>query len=203
MLAQLRTLPIISQALNILREQLPENLYYHNAAHTDDVLSEAVTLAVADGLGNRQIELLAIAAAYHDLGFVETPHDNEAIGASRAEEAMRRADSYSDTEITTVAQMIQSTKVSSDARGAKHSPLNELARYLIDADVSNFGRDDFFEKAELVRAESGQKNRAAFYANLLIFMENHEWLTPAAQRSRGQKKQENLAALRAKQTLHE
>lgn len=195
-LEKLRALPIIAEALTLLREKLPKNLRYHIAEHTDDVMNEAINFALADGLSDRPLELLAIGAAYHDLGFIETEIENEAIGARMAMAAMRRFGGYSEPEIQIVGQMIQATKVIVDERGPHHRPLNEISKFLIDADVSNFGRDDFFTKADLVREESGISDRRSFFISLLKFLENHQWYSDAARRSRGGKKLENIATLK-------
>lgn len=194
-LAKLRALPIVAEALKLLRDKLPKHLRYHIAEHTDDVLKEAITFALADGLSERPLELLAIGAAYHDLGFIETEVDNEAIGARLAVEAMRRFGGYSEREIEIVGQMIHATKVIVDERGPHHRPLNQVSKYLIDADVSNFGRDDFLSKADLVREESGMKDRRSFFQSLLKFLENHQWYSDAALRTRSGKKMENVATL--------
>lgn len=195
-LEKLRALPIVAEALRQLREKLPPKLRYHVAEHTDDVMSEAITFALADGLTDRPLELLAIGAAYHDLGFIETEIENEAIGARLAAAAMRRFGGYSEREIEIVGQMINATKVIVDERGPHHRPLNEISKYLIDADVSNFGRDDFLVKANQVCEETGATDRPSFFNVLLKFLENHQWYSEAALRARSSKKQENMAMLR-------
>jgi HD superfamily phosphodiesterase len=77
--------PLVSEALQVL-DKLPEGLYYHNKQHTVNVISAAVKCAELDGISSRDLELLAIAAAWHDTGYINRRNQNEIIGADLARE---------------------------------------------------------------------------------------------------------------------
>jgi HD-GYP domain-containing protein (c-di-GMP phosphodiesterase class II) len=79
-----RASPIIAHAQQRLARELVAGLYYHSAAHTDDVLTEVSRFELHDGLPDPSQELLAISAAYHDMGFVVPATDNESLGAELA-----------------------------------------------------------------------------------------------------------------------
>src|SRR5262249_21744403 len=160
-------------------------------AHTDDVLSEVVLFALEDGLGERDIHLLAVAAAYHDMGFVVVRRENEPVGARRAVRAMKQAGGYTDEEIAKVRRASLDTQIHLMTEGPRQMPTQEFSKYLLDADVSNLGRDDFFEKAELVRKESKGVDRRAFLTQLIVFVTAHRWYTKAAKKLRQTKKREN------------
>ncbi|MCO6430025.1 MAG: hypothetical protein J5J00_04135 [Deltaproteobacteria bacterium] len=189
--------PLIAAALLRLRSELPGDLKYHVASHTDDVLREVVLFATHDGLDARPRHLLAIAAAYHDLGFVKQRSNNEEVGAQMAAEAMHAAGGFRASEIELVHGMILDTQVRFTEKGPQQVPASELSKYLLDADVSNLGREDFFDKAELVRQEVQFENKEDFMRGLVKFMEAHTWYTPAAKALRDQKKRENQAKLEA------
>lgn len=193
--ARLCSLPVVQSVISALKAQLSKNLCYHTVEHTLDVFHEALLFAHHDNLPARDMELLAIAAAYHDAGFLQQPKDNERIGARMAADAMRKH-SYPRDEISTVETMIDDTQLRPRARGFAQVPTHELSRYLLDADLSNFGRDDFFEKAELVRKEIGVPKNRASLKKVLLLMQAHQWHTPAAKALRQKKKEENLARLR-------
>jgi hypothetical protein len=57
-------MPLVQAALSRLERELPNNLIYHAKGHTEDVLHEALRYGVMDNLSPRELELLAIAAAY-------------------------------------------------------------------------------------------------------------------------------------------
>jgi len=50
---------------------LDSALYYHSPEHTKNVLRQSIELAQEDELASRDQLLLAIAAAFHDAGFLE------------------------------------------------------------------------------------------------------------------------------------
>ncbi len=190
-----RELPLVAQALSRLAKELSPELLYHCAAHTDDVLTEVLRFALHDGLSERDLELLAIAAAFHDLGFLEKPTDNEAVGAEMAVAAMSAHGGYALDEQQSVRAAILDTRVIMSPKGPRQISQTRLSNYLLDADVSNLGREDFFEKAELVRREIAQPDSRAFFEGLKIFLGAHDWYSPAARALRGEQKKKNIAAL--------
>ena len=192
---QLRNLPLVASILARLKSELPPHLWYHTAAHTDDVIHEALVFSMLDGVEERELELLTIAAAYHDAGFIQQPNDNEGIGAAMAARAMSDAGRYESSEIALVTLMIEDTVLRPVAHGIAQVPRSTLSRYLLDGDVSNLGRPDFSEKAELVRQELGVPADRAFFEFVLRLMKSHQWYSEPARRLRQKQKEENIAAL--------
>ncbi len=187
--------PILQAAFKLLRERLPSTVYYHTLEHSEDVLVEAMLFGSEDGLDERSLHLLAIGAAFHDTGFIDAAKENEALGASLAIEAMQKQGGYSKSEQTSVRSMILDTALHQTESGMCQVPTTVLSRYLCDADVSNLGRDDFFERGESFRRELGMPS-PEFMRMTLSFLESHQWHTPAAQRLRQAKRDANLAELR-------
>ena len=189
----LRSQPIISLILSRLGKELPEDLFYHSAEHTEDVFEEAVRYALYEGLNDKEIELLAIAAAYHDAGFIEKRENNEEVGAALAEQAMRDH-KYSENDIDCVRTMILDTHLINTDAGLMQRPSSKLSKFLLDADLSNFGSNEFFEKSELLRKETGEE-KDVFLKKSLSLVIHHDWLTIAARTLRQKKKQENVVEL--------
>ena len=187
--------PIVAQILARLREELPSSLYYHSVEHTADVIGEALVLAATAGLPARDTELLAVAAAYHDSGFIITPVDNEAYGARFAREAMQKLGGFTAAEIDCVMQMIMDTRLVESSEGLIQRASGELAKYLLDADLGNLGRDDFFLHMERQRRESGA-DPLLFMERTLRFVDLHRWQTHAARRLHQATKEVNVARLR-------
>jgi len=176
---RLQGIPAIKEALSLLSSQLPANLLYHAYGHTEDVISEVISLALSDKLEPRQIELLAIAAAWHDVGFIWSHTNNEPLAAEAAKRYLVSIGGYTNSEIELIAQMISDTALVVDGSSFKQIPSHPLSRYLLDADLANFGRADFFEKSELQRQELND-NPEPFRRKTLALVKNHRWLTPAA-----------------------
>jgi len=190
----LKQLPAIKAALDLLRADLPTSLRYHAYAHTEDVLQEAVELAQADGLSAREVEIIAVAAAWHDVGFIWASKNNEPLAADAARRYLESNSGYSADEVVLIGQMILDTALMTYDSSFRQVPSRPLSCYLLDADLANFGRQDFFEKSELQRQELGVET-APFREKTLALVKNHSWLTPAAYARWQQQKEANIAAL--------
>lgn len=188
----LRELPIIHSALTRLQRELPSDLQYHTVAHTESVLAETVRLALHDRLTQHEVELLAVAAAYHDLGFIESRRANEPIGARMALEAMSRH-GYRDCDKRVVERAILDTALrpTPDGSTLEQIATSRLSGYLLDADLNNWATPQFLRNMLLVyrevtgerlehlfdmRGESGMK----FIQNTARLLSRHGWHTPAA-----------------------
>lgn len=186
--------PVIREILATLKSQLSETLFYHNQEHTLNVLGEALVFALHDKLPARDIELLAVAAAFHDAGFLDSRKDNEGQGAARAVEALTKDGSFTKNEIALVEKAILDTRVVNN----RQIPTTKLSPYLLDADMSNLGRVDFFEKGKLLQKELGISSDEEFLRASLEVMNKHEWYSDAAKKLRTAGKESNVRALRAK-----
>ncbi len=193
LLAQYEALPIIASVLTNLEEKLPKALVYHNLAHTLDVMHEALYFGVHDNLRQRELDLLALGAAYHDAGFIERVPDNEVLGAKCAIEAMQSFGGYTQEECKAVQVMIQDTRFVADGspNNMRQVATTKLSGYLIDADLSNLGREDFLAKYELVRQELGISDTLA-RPRTRELIKAHDWYTPAARALRQERKLSNL-----------
>jgi signal transduction histidine kinase/predicted metal-dependent HD superfamily phosphohydrolase len=187
--------PLIASVLGALKAGLSTNLTYHCVGHTEDVVRETVLFAAAGQLPEREIMLLATAAAFHDSGFLFQREDHESRGAEYAVKAMTESGKYSNAEIEKVRDYILDTKLVHSQRGRIQMATTPLAGYLLDADLSNFGRDDFLEKSELQRLEWNAE-REQFLIDTLAFVSGHEWITPVARVLRQEKKEQNIQKLR-------
>ena len=139
--------PIVTGILDRLRSGLDASLAYHRPAHTEDVVQQALTLATLDALDAHSMLLIAVAAAFHDAGFLVTRSGHESISADMASSAMTGDKRFSQTDIDLVADMIMDTQVYQT--GPVHRTNTPLSAWLLDADLANFGRDDFFEQFQL------------------------------------------------------
>ncbi len=186
--------PIIQRAFSLLEDNLPKQYAFHSIEHTKDVFKEAVLFACYDKRDAREQELIAIAAAYHDVGFIEGAEGHEQRGADAVGEEMERDGTYEESEIVLVRRMILDTHLNETHHGMKQKATTLLAGYLLDADLSNFGREDFFQRLVALADELGLK-QAALASNTHTLMTRHRWKTKAANDLREAKKLENIAKL--------
>ncbi|MFN8388741.1 MAG: HD domain-containing protein [Bdellovibrionota bacterium] len=195
LIERMRAIPVIHEILEQLSAKLPSNLRYHSAEHTMDVFSEAMYFAYTDQLSARDVELLAVAAAFHDAGFLVRSDNNEPVGAEMAVAAMRKAGEYAPEEIELVRTMILDTQLLQNGKGYSERPSSHLSRYLLDADLSNLGREDFMDKMSLLGQEFGVNGEKQM-AESFQLLKNHCWLTPAGKSLREAQKASNVESLR-------
>ncbi|MFL2503042.1 MAG: hypothetical protein ACJ0Q1_09045 [Luminiphilus sp.] len=184
--------PLVTETVEALASDLDPTLYYHSPAHTKDVLRQTLELAEEDALGDRDVLLLAIAAAFHDAGFLKQRPKNEPIGAKMAVEAMLKSGRFSQEECDLVEQMILDTQLVME--GPAQISNSRLSPWLLDADLANLGRDDFWDQTTLLAKELNID-----FQNMLpmteALMKRHDWQSPAGKRLFGAKKQSNFVAL--------
>ena len=165
-LSWLRQSPTIREGLKLLEGDLAgrADLHYHNPSHTWDVLREFSMIALREGLSTEELKLGAVASVFHDLGFLKQKPKNEPFGSAclvHFHDSFQRE--FSDTDssrLNNVVQAILDTrprpvegKTAVFVPQLTHGPHERVASCLLDADVANFGRADFLEKATKVFAE--------------------------------------------------
>ena len=172
-------------------EKLPKHLKYHNLAHTDHVLAKAVFFAENSGVDSKDLELLKLAALFHDTGFIDNPKDHEEKGCSIADEYLSKG--YSGNDMEKIHGMIMATKI-------PQSPTNHLENILADADLEYLGTDRFEEIGEYLYQELKHFNpdftRQAWDELQLVFMQKHHYHTEYCRIHREPKKQENLLSVK-------
>ena len=57
---------------NLLQTRIPANYYYHNYGHTLYVLEKVKEIGKQENCTARELELLAVAALWHDTGYIYT-----------------------------------------------------------------------------------------------------------------------------------
>lgn len=187
--------PVIQEALKLLREQLSPEYHYHSYLHTLEVMRDGITYCILDGVSKRETFLLAIAAAFHDIGFIQGPSLHEERGKDLVQRSMRRHGGFTDEECELVGQMILDTRVGPVTYWS--NPSSFLSGYLMDADVSNLGKEDFYVKTKLLALELGA-DQESFLTQALKFLEGHRFFTFAAKQLRHQKKLSNIHALKGR-----
>jgi uncharacterized protein len=184
----------IRYALDRLRAELPPSLTYHNLWHTqEDVMPAVQRLAEACGLDKDQQLLLAVAAAFHDLGFICQYGDHEQAGVHLAA-AMLPQFGFGQEAITTIAGLILATRLASQ-------PESLLQAVLADADLDVLGRDDFLARSQALWQEVSTHldclPRPVWLQEQRAFLQAHRYYTAAARSLRDAGKQRNIQLLDA------
>lgn len=175
-----------------LANELPKDRTYHSLEHTLDVFASVVDIAEKEGVSGEGLELLKIAALYHDVGFTEKDLDHENVGCRIARESLPGF-GFSPEQIEKVCTMIQATRI-------PQAPRNKLARILCDADLDYLGRADFDQIGRdlynEMRAYGVLHTERAWNELQVRFLERHRYFTATNKTLREPVKQQHLARVK-------
>jgi len=179
--------------LKRLKEELPSQRTYHSLEHTLDVYASVIDIALQEGVEGEDLELLKIAALYHDCGFVVQDGSHEESGCAIVREQLP-AFGFTSDQIERICDMILSTKI-------PQSPKDLLERILCDADLDYLGRSDFKLIGDALFAEMQAYGtlRTEYEWNTLQvhFLEQHRYCTATNIALREPVKQAHLARVKA------
>ncbi len=130
---------------SLLSEKLPQWAVYHNLLHTEQVVDAAQEIGEGIRLGKSEMELVLLAALFHDVGYIDAVEGHEERAAGLATEYLS-SKNYPPPRIEIVVGCIRATKM-------PQSPKNSLEEVMCDADVSHIGKKRFFERSDLLRME--------------------------------------------------
>ncbi len=120
-------------------------MVYHTIDHTIDVVSNAKKMGLAHKLTAAEIEILMIAACFHDAGYVNAYISHENEGATIAEQFLRKK-GKDDSFISQVKNCILATKT-------PQNPKDLLSSILCDADLKHVSDRSFWQKSLLLKQE--------------------------------------------------
>jgi predicted metal-dependent HD superfamily phosphohydrolase len=180
---------------------LSQHLYYHNISHTmKDVLPVSIRLAEMEAVSGDDLLILKVAVLFHDVGFIKQYFSNESIGVENARIVLPKFD-FSQDQISRVGKLIMATRVTvQDGKFIQMAGDDVLEKIICDADLDNFGRDDFFEKSDLIRTEMARFGKTMsdkdWFDYQILLLETHEFLTFSGKKLRADGQLKNLARLK-------
>ncbi len=143
----------------MLVKQLPPDRVFHNIHHTINVVQGVNDIGRAEGLPADQLEILLLAAWFHDTGHVRTYRDHEYVSAELAREWLT-IQGYAPAGIAEVARCILATVM-------PQSPADLLERIICDADLYHLSFPAYEHYQEVLREE--------WRSVLGIEMNDEEW----------------------------
>jgi hypothetical protein len=162
---------------NLLQKETPEKYSYHTLEHTKDVVENAVLIGTSEGLTTDEMDVLRIAAWFHDTGYVKTYQGHEAESAKIADNFL--------------------THQNVDPQNAVYL----TDKVLCDADLMHLGEENYFELATKLFQE--QKNagirilsKAEFEKKSVKLFEAHSFYTDYCKNTLDETKAKNLEQLK-------
>lgn len=186
-------LSIIEKADNyvfeLFKESNKSNLIFHDYKHTTDVVKAAIEIGKASELSRDQVEILTLAAWFHDAGYLEKCDGHEKISSEIAKKFLE-GENYSPEKISEVVDCILVTELGT-------RPVNLLQEVMCDADTLNVGTLEYPIRSKLLRAErelmSGQQMLEIDWLNTEVeFLNNHWFYTRYMQLNYNEAKAKNI-----------
>lgn len=173
---------------DLLQRRLSEDHKYHNLSHTLAVKTACRKLGEQMGLEEEEIEVLEIAALFHDVGFTETYNGHEGVSRRIAREFLQKRN-YPTAKLDLVLGCIDVTFMA-------NRPSNLLEQIIRDADLINLGSDGYTTHLNGLRHEwevfLGQKfTDPDWYKMNRQFLKSQSFFTDAARNFYGPKLEEN------------
>ncbi|MBV6643981.1 MAG: HD domain-containing protein [Cyclobacteriaceae bacterium] len=182
-------------AKDILSTKLPEEILYHSLEHTIGVVEAVELIGKESGLTDEQLEIATVAGWFHDLGYSETMEAHEERSAEMAL-AFLDKHHYASEKADQVKACILATTM-------PQNPQNLMEQVICDADLMHLGTEDYFEKSNLLHKEmshtQGEKiSKKQWMKMNQTFIGEHQFFTEYAQKTFGEKEQENLKEVEKK-----
>lgn len=169
--------------LNRLKASLPEEIVYHDLAHTLNVEKAALRLAKLEGLDEEETLLLQTAVLYHDTGYIINDTDNELFAINLVKANLPKF-GYNESQIQQIIQIIEATQ-----HNTNYKPSTLLEKIMCDADHDYFGRADYYAVSKKLRLElenyGKEMTNKEWVVYQLNYLENiHEFYTDTAKNIR-------------------
>lgn len=191
--------PIVEKAAEFVtaryNEKVPGWALYHNLTHTLEVVEATREIGEGMKLSADDMEVVLLAAWFHDLGYAEGAEGHEERSARRAEEFLRK-EKYPEARLSAVLSCIRATVI-------PQRPETVLQEVLCDADVSHLGKRRFKAHSDLLRMEWELRTDTSF-SDVEWLKKNIEFATRCgfhtkfARKEYGARRSRNLARLQAR-----
>ena len=179
----------VAYAIGRLRSELSPHFTYHNLWHTQhEVMPIAIKLARMSQADEAEIQLLEVATAFHDIGFVEVNKNHELTGARIVAQVLPDF-GFSAAQIEIIMGLIIATRL-------PQNPCTSLEEFIADADLDVLGREDFLERNRCLRVEMANADRhftdQKWLEGQLDFAKSHSYFTVEARSLRDEYKKQNI-----------
>ena len=177
--------------INLLKANVPKEYTYHSYEHTLYVLEKSIEIGRYEECGEKELELLGVAALWHDAGYTVTYNDHEEESCRLARKYLPEY-GYSFGEIDIVCGMINATKI-------PQSPKNKLEEILADADLEYLGSETFLTKSDSLfyelRSRDSSLSKVKWNQVQISFLQKHHYFTKFCNENREKVKQSHLQDL--------
>ncbi|MEL6124261.1 MAG: HD domain-containing protein [Bacteroidota bacterium] len=166
---------------------------YHSWDHTLTVVDNVRQIASMEGVSDQEMEILELAAYFHDSGYQQGSEGHEARGARIAREFLTSKD-FPQSRITLVEELIRVTQMEVEAT-------NQLEFIIKDADVAHIASADYLIYGDRLRQEE-ETIHSTTHTDLewakynRQFIKNYKWKSKSGKKLFREGQKENVAELK-------
>ena len=187
-LQQIRFNDIEEVIIKRFTDELSPKMYYHNADHTIDVITQTEIIGRGENVSEEELLILKTAALMHDVGFLISYNNHEINSVNIAKEILPIYQ-YTSEQIDTIVQLIEITR-----QGSK--PTSRLEYIMKDADLDYLGRSDFMFISEKLHKELVEFQEdiaeSEWFKKQHDFLSKHQYYTATAKKIRQINKEKHL-----------
>ncbi|MCB2203962.1 HD domain-containing protein [bacterium] len=174
-------------------KHLGKDYSFHNFAHTAEVVEAVVEIGEASGLQGQDLEVVVLAAWFHDTGITEVYTHHEQASADFAERFLKKRQ-YDRDAIAAVRNCILVTELDV-------APTTLQEKVICDADLLHIGRKRFWSRAQLLRQELAAVAKQEFseeewLRKQVTFLEGRTFYTDYARAEYQDRLDKNLATVK-------
>jgi len=158
----------------LLLRKLPADRLFHNVHHTINVVQGVADIGVAEQLTAEQMEILLLAAWFHDTGHILTYAGHEARSVDIATQWLKEQ-KYPEEKIVEVERCILATTM-------PQQPQDDMERVICDADLYHLSFSSYDHYQEVLREEwklvlHQEMSNDEWEASNESFLRNHKFWT--------------------------
>ena len=189
-------LDVETYAVNFITRNVPKDYAFHDLQHTIIVVEAAHEIGKAMNLNEDDLEILQIAAWFHDMGYDKGKEGHEERGCEYVANFLKPLN-YPADKLEKIQSCIRSTHLN-------HTPQTELERIICDADLSHLGRRNYWDRCQRIRQEIAITRDTVmtdeeWVSFELGFMQAHSFNTQIAQGLYGARKNKHIQKLERRQ----
>ncbi|MCZ4694826.1 HD domain-containing protein [Ancylomarina euxinus] len=163
---------------------------YHNIEHTENVVKQATKIAGMLEFSEEDLEIVVLAAWFHDTGYFRGFIKHEIISAQIAENFLKEHD-YPSEKIAIIIYAIQNTKIPYTTCDCP------ISMVLCDADLHHLASKNFMKSSDKLREERSalinhEFSTKSYWEETLNFLKRHTYRTDYGKKVLAKKKELNI-----------
>ena len=163
---------------------------YHNLEHTENVVKHATKIGTIMEFSEEDLEILILAAWFHDTGYFQGFVKHE-VTSSEIAETFLKEHNYPDEKTRQVSCAILNTKVPYKTCDC------QISKVLCDADLQHLASKNFMKSSDKLREERSalidhEFSIKAYWEETLIFLKKHSYRTEYGKKVLAKKKEINI-----------